>query len=97
MFPPIWNPYCPGTPLVGGPIMMNQMTYETTDLYLGCFLKASGLRLLDVRRDGRRTTFVFEDRPDRSDLIRSFYNDGTVRVNDFKNALQDLKAIIYNV
>jgi len=40
---------------------------------------------------------VFEDRPDRSDLIRSFYNDGMVRVNDFKNALQDLKAIIYNV
>ena len=77
--------------------MMNQMTYETTDLYLSCFLKASGLQLLDVRRDGRRTTFVFEDRPDRSDLIRSFYNDGTVRVNDFKNALQDLKAIIYNV
>jgi Domain of unknown function (DUF5659) len=77
--------------------MMNHTTYETTDLYLGCFLKASGLRLLGVQRDGRRTTFVFEDRPDRSDLIRSFYNDGTVRVNDFKNALQDLKAIIYNV
>jgi len=77
--------------------MINHRTYETTDLYLGCFLKASGLRLLDVRRDGRRTTFVFEDRSDRSDLIRSFYNDGMVRVNDFKNALQDLKAIIYNV
>jgi hypothetical protein len=77
--------------------MMNQMTYETTDLYLGCFLKASGFRLLDVRRDGRRMTFVFEDRPDRGDLIRSFYKDGILRVNDFKNALQDLKAIIDNL
>lgn len=71
--------------------------YETTDLYLGCYLKLSGLRLLDAKREGRRTTFVFEDRPDRGDLIRAFYNDGTVRVNDFKNALQDLRAIVYNV
>ena len=76
---------------------MEQSTYETTDLYLGCFLKARGLRLLDAKRDGRRITFVFEDRPERGDLIRDFYNDGTVRVNDFKNALQDLKAIVYNV
>jgi len=76
---------------------MSEATYETTDLYLGCFLKARGLKLRDARRDGRRTTFVFDDRPDRAELIREFYNDGTVRVNDFKNALQDLKAIVYNV
>jgi hypothetical protein len=76
---------------------MSNTTYETTDLYLGCFLKARGLRLVDARREGRRATFVFEDRPERSELIREFYNDGTVRVNDFKNALQDLKAIVYNV
>lgn len=76
---------------------MIEATYETTDLYLGCFLKARGLRLLDAKREGRRTTFVFEDRTDRAQLIRDFYNDGIVRVNDFKNALQDLKAIVYNV
>jgi hypothetical protein len=74
-----------------------QNTYETTDLYLGCFLKARGFRLLDAKRDGRRTTFIFEDRPDRQGLLRDFYNDGLVRVNDFKNAMQDLKAIVYNV
>jgi len=76
---------------------MNQSTYETTDLYLGCFLKASGFQLLDAKRDGRRTTFVFEDRPDRRDAVLAFYGEGTVRVSDFKNALQDLKAIVYNV
>jgi hypothetical protein len=72
-------------------------TYETTDLYLGCYLKTRGMRLLDAVRDGRRTTFVFEDCPQRGQLIRDFYNDGTVRVNDFTHALQDLKAIVYNV
>jgi hypothetical protein len=64
---------------------------------LSCFLKVHGLRLLDAKRDGRRTTFVFEDRPNRGEMIRAFYNDGTVRVNDFTHALQDLKAIVYNV
>jgi hypothetical protein len=72
-------------------------TYETTDLYLGCYLKARGLRLLNAERDGRRTTFVFEDCPERPGLIREFYSEGMVRVNDFTHALQDLKAIVYNV
>lgn len=76
---------------------MMQRSYETTDLYLGSFLKARGLRLLDARREGRRSTFIFEDRSDRVELIKKFYNDGTVSVNDFKNALQDLKAIVYNL
>jgi hypothetical protein len=35
--------------------------YATSDFYLACFLKACGLKLLDAQREGRRTTFVFED------------------------------------
>lgn len=72
-------------------------SYETTDLYLGAFLKARGVRLLDIKRDGRRATFVFEDRPDRSAMVMGFYNDEVVRISDFKNALQDLKAATFNV
>ena len=70
--------------------------YITTDLYLASFLKAQGLRLLGAERDGRRVSFVFEDREDRRDMIRGFYNDASVRVNDFTHALQDLKAVVYN-
>jgi len=76
---------------------MNSRVYETSDLYLGCYLKARGLRLIDAKRDGRRITFVFEDSGERGRLIQDFYNDGTVRVNEFTHALQDLKAIVYNV
>ncbi len=71
--------------------------YASTDLYLSAYLKAKGLRLLDVDRDGRRAIFVFEDRKDRKDLILSFYNEGTVSINAFKNAVQDLKAAIFNM
>ncbi len=74
----------------------DHMIFETTDLYLGCFLKSRGLRLLRARRDGRRSIFEFQDDEYRAKLVEEFYNDGVVRVNDFKNAMQDLKGIIYN-
>lgn len=77
--------------------MKQDCHYATTDFYLSAFLKAKGLRLVDLQREGRRTTFIFEDRGDRKQLIKDFYNDGKVEVNAFKNAIQDLKAIIYNL
>lgn len=70
--------------------------YATTDFYLAAFLKAQALRLRDVQREGRRSTFVFDDRDDRVDLVRAFYNDGVVRVNAFAHAIQDLKSAVYN-
>lgn len=70
--------------------------FETTDLYLGCYLKVRGLRLLGARHEGRRTVFIFEDSGQRLQWTQEFYNEGIVRVNDFKNAVQDLKSIIYN-
>ena len=60
------------------------------------YLKASGLQLNDAQREGRRTIFVFEDTGTRRALVRDFYNGGTVRVNDFTHAIQDLKAVVYN-
>jgi len=71
-------------------------SYVTSDFYLACFLKASGMKLREPQRDGRRTLFVFEDRQDREDLIRAFYNDGRINVSAFTHAIQDLKAVIYN-
>ena len=70
--------------------------YATNDLYLASFLKAQGLKLVGTEREGRRVSFVFEDRPDRKSAVSAFYNDGVVRVNDFTHALQDLKAVVYN-
>ena len=75
---------------------MNE-TYQTNDFYLSAFLKAKGMKLVDTERDGRRALFIFEDQPNRRELIKEFYNEGIVKINDFKNAIQDLKAIIYNL
>jgi len=76
---------------------MKNKTYSSSDLYLCAYLKSQGFKLVDLIRDGRRTTFVFEDKPDRDQIIKSFYNDGTVEVNSFVHALQDLKAGVFNI
>ncbi len=76
--------------------MRDRERYATSDFYLASFLKARGLRLVATERDGRKVSFIFEDRSDRGSLIRDFYNDGEVKVNAFTHAIQDLKGVIYN-
>ena len=71
--------------------------YTTSDLYLSAFLKAKGLKLQDKRRVGDRYVFVFEDADNRQGLIREFFNDGVVSITAFKNAIQDLKTMVFNV
>lgn len=78
--------------------MKNQKkTYGTVDLYLGAYLKASGIKLIDIDRSGRRITFLFEDSPKTRKLIKDFYDDGKIKVSAYNHALKDLKAIIYNM
>jgi hypothetical protein len=75
----------------------DEADFETTDFYLGCFLKAQGFALADVRRLNGRSTFVFRDRPERRRLILGFYNnEGTVRPLSFVGAIKDMKALIHN-
>lgn len=71
--------------------------YSTTDFWLAVFLKASGLKVIAVRKNGGRSIFIFEGRDDREQLVRDFYNDGLIRVNAVKNAAQDIKSMIHNL
>ena len=71
-------------------------TYKTSDLYLSAFLKAKGMRLKDKFRSGDKFIFIFDDRNDRKELIQEFFNDGLVNITAFKNAIQDLKTMVFN-
>ncbi len=75
----------------------NSQTYSTSDIYLSDFLKAKGLRLQGKQRIGSKYHFIFQDRQDRELLIQDFFNDGLVSITAFKNALQDLKTMVFNV
>jgi hypothetical protein len=76
---------------------INQCAFETRDFYLACFLRCAGYELLDLRGEGRRRVFVFQDRPTRRDDVMAFYGEaGSVRPLAFAGAIKDMKALIHN-
>jgi Domain of unknown function (DUF5659) len=71
--------------------------FETRDFYLACFLRCTGYELLDLRDEGRRKVFVFQDRPTRRDDVMAFYGEaGSIRPLAFAAAIKDMKALIHN-
>ncbi len=76
---------------------VNVKEYPVSDFYLAAYLKAKKFTLIDIEREGRRVTFKFEDKDIREQLVKEFYNNGSVEVNPFIHAIQDLKSIIYNI
>ena len=70
--------------------------YTTADLYLASYLKARGLKLAAIEREGKRSRFVFSDTPARRAMVVDFYNDVPVGIGAFVHALEDLKGAIHN-
>lgn len=69
--------------------------YVIDDLYLASYLKARGMKLASVQKDGRRSRFVFQDAPERQQMVSDYYNDAPFRISTFIHALKDLKAAIH--
>ncbi|MFZ5690221.1 MAG: DUF5659 domain-containing protein [Pseudomonadota bacterium] len=71
--------------------------FETRDFYLACFLRCAGYELLDLRSEGRRKVFVFQDRPTRRDDVMAFYSDATtVHPLAFVATIKDMKGLLHN-
>jgi len=73
----------------------NLPPYFVQDLYLASFLRAQGLSFLRAERAGRKITFIFEGRDDVEELIRRYFNNSLVKVQDYKNALRDFKQLVF--
>lgn len=72
--------------------------FMTTDLYLSAFLKTKGMILIDqIRDNNKKIHFVFKETKNRKKLIQEYFNNGSVNIADFKNSLQDLKTIVFNI
>jgi len=70
--------------------------FRTNDLYLSAALKIHGFKLLKVEKDLRgRGTFIFQDRPNRSDVVTKYFSgELTGSLKDFSNAWADLKTLL---
>jgi Domain of unknown function (DUF5659) len=74
-----------------------QSAFETRDFYLACFLRCTGYELLDLRAEGRRKVFVFQDQPSRCDDVMAFYGYAvTVRPLAFAATIKDMKGLLHN-
>ena len=72
--------------------------YRTTDFYLACFMCCNDYELVDVEPQGRRSVFVFRDKPGRRDeLLRFYNNEGAIRPLAFVDAIKNLKALVHNI
>ena len=75
---------------------VEEVAFETSDFYIACYLRCIGYDLKGLRRDGRRASFVFEDRPTRqADVIAFFGNRTEVNPLRFVSAIKDLKALLH--
>ncbi|HEY8651271.1 MAG TPA: DUF5659 domain-containing protein [Chthoniobacterales bacterium] len=72
-------------------------SFETRDFYLACFLRCTGYVLLNLRAEGRRKVFVFQDRATRRDDVMAFYGNATsVRPLAFAATIKDMKELLHN-
>jgi hypothetical protein len=56
-----------------------------------------GYDLIDLRAEGERKVFVFEDRPNRRDDVIAFYGDAAiVHPLAFATTIKDMKGLLYN-
>lgn len=67
--------------------------YETTDLTLASFLRCRDFKISNIRRQGGRTIFVFENSTQLHNAVLEYANDGSVSVRSFCSTMRDLKAI----
>jgi len=71
------------------------MDITTQDFYLTAFLRLKGIELADLRDEGRRHLFVFNDDQEFQDLKRAYYYDeALVPPQMFKRSIRELKALI---
>ena len=72
------------------------MEITTQDFYLTAYLRLKGVEITDLRDEGRRHLFVFEDNDEFQRLRRDYYYDeASVPPQMFKRSIRELKALIY--
>lgn len=71
------------------------MKAETTDFFLSAFLIHQGFTLIEMRSNGDRKIFVFEDSPQYQGAKNQYYlNDALVDPRMFKQSIRKLKGEI---
>ena len=87
------NPYTNS----GDQNMIQTQFYENKDFYLSAFLMASGLDLVEHRRQGPISVFRFIKNSKLINLVDQYYTDsGEVKPMRYSTYIRTLKSILHN-
>jgi hypothetical protein len=75
------------------PAFSKNNLYLTRDFYLTCSLSSSGFEIVDITRDGKIATFIFNRTSALEEAVEQFYAPGPIR--NFVHAIRDLKSRLY--
>jgi ssRNA-specific RNase YbeY (16S rRNA maturation enzyme) len=70
--------------------------YKTSDLYFASFLKCVGVALITTEIEGKKISFVFEDKGTIKELKKQYFNrEATVPALNFVDEIRSMKALTY--
>ncbi|OGD95519.1 hypothetical protein A3F57_03235 [Candidatus Roizmanbacteria bacterium RIFCSPHIGHO2_12_FULL_36_11] len=71
-------------------------TFETKDLYLASLFYAKGIKLSDIRRDGRECFFIFNDQEKCNEIEKHYWSkEETVNAKEYTDAVKTLKGLLF--
>lgn len=74
--------------------MPTQKLFTTFDIALSAVLKISGFRLVSVDRQGSKAIFMFENKPESSEIVIKLANrEMTVEPLRFMEEIRNLKSL----
>jgi hypothetical protein len=78
-------------------MIQQKQFYENKDFYLSAFLMASGLDLVEHRRQGPISVFRFIKNNELINLVDQYYTDsGWVKPMRYSTYIRTLKSILHN-
>jgi hypothetical protein len=83
-------------PKNAGEIKIMKNKFETKDMYIAAMLYSLGLKLDEVKRDGRRCWFIFSDR-EKCEKLQQQYLSKSLRANlkEYADSIRTLKDIVF--
>jgi len=76
---------------------MEGRTYETTDMGIVAFLRCKGYKVSDLKRDGSKVVFVFDDQAERKQLVLDYFNGAQVSCIDFQTKLVEARTMMRQI
>jgi len=78
--------------------MTGKASIETSDLYFAAYLQTIGCKRTEMRKEGNKAVFTFEDEKNRPNLKEAYFSEeqsSAVPALTFANAIRSLKTLCY--